>query len=96
MNSGVLRQWVSTVLQVGTGISAAIIGVGVLFGSPGITLAGMFVLTLTPAVELGAAATAFVQRRGASLRADRRGGMRAPAWCPHDRHCAGARSGWVS
>ena len=61
MNSGVLRQWVSTVLQVGTGISAAIIGVGVLFGSPGITLAGMFVLTLTPAVELGAAATAFVR-----------------------------------
>lgn len=61
MSSGALGQWVSTVLQVGTGISAVIIGVGVIFGSPGITLAGMFVLTLTPAVELGAAATAFVR-----------------------------------
>ena len=61
MSTGALSQWVSTVLQVGTGISAMIIGVGVVFGSPGITLAGMFVLTLTPAVELGAAVTAFVR-----------------------------------
>lgn len=61
MSSGALGQWVSTVLRVGTGISAAIIGVGVVFGSPAVTLAGMFVLTLTPVVELGTALTAFAR-----------------------------------
>lgn len=61
MNGGALGQWVSTVLQVGTGLSAAIIGVGVVFGSPAITLAGMFVLTLTPVVELGTALAAFAR-----------------------------------
>jgi uncharacterized membrane protein len=61
MTTGALSVWVSGVLRTGTLLSAAIIAVGVVAGSSPITLAGMFVLTLTPAVSLAAAAAAFAR-----------------------------------
>jgi uncharacterized membrane protein len=61
VSSQALGQRVSAVLQLGTGLSAAVIAVGVVFGAPGIALAGMFVLTLTPVVELATAAATFAR-----------------------------------
>lgn len=59
MTSRPLARWVSGVLRVGTGLSAAVIAIGVVFSAPGIALGGMFLLVLTPVAELGAATAAF-------------------------------------
>jgi uncharacterized membrane protein len=60
-----LARWVSDTLRAGTAIAAATIIVGVITGAPSVSWVGILLLTLTPAIQLAAAAAAFLRQREA-------------------------------
>jgi len=58
-----LARWVSDTLRLGTAASAAIIVVGVITRNATVSWAGILLLTLTPSVQVAAAAAAFLRQR---------------------------------
>ena len=56
MSEGALERWVSNVLRTGTAAAAVVIAAGVLLRRADITWVGLLTLTLTPAIQVAAAA----------------------------------------
>ncbi len=56
MSEGALERWVSEVLRTGMGGAAVVIAAGVLLRRADVTWVGLFTLTLTPAIQVAAAA----------------------------------------